>query len=192
MLVGQQVLRYGPGCYVQAGMAMPVSGQVTRASEAAPYYGIRVDVDPKEVAAFVLEMRLQLAGGPGRPDRLERGYFVRPTVFGDVRNDMTIARDEIFGPVLSIIPYRDDDEAIAIANDTPYGLHAYVFGADLARANRVAAGIQAGRVFVNGLYDAPEAPFGGFKQSGLGREFGVFGLETYLEPKAIMGHDKAL
>ncbi|WP_371766300.1 aldehyde dehydrogenase family protein [Massilia sp.] len=133
-----------------------------------------------------------LTGGPGRPDGLERGYFVRPTVFGDVRNDMTIARDEIFGPVLSIIPYRDDDEAIAIANDTSYGLHAYVFGADLARANRVAAGIQAGRVFVNGLYDAPEAPFGGFKQSGLGREFGVFGLETYLEPKAIMGHDKAL
>jgi aldehyde dehydrogenase (NAD+) len=133
-----------------------------------------------------------LTGGPGRPDGLERGYFVRPTVFGDVRNDMMIARDEIFGPVLSIIPYRDDDEAIAIANDTPYGLHAYVFGADLARANRVAAGIQAGRVFVNGLYDAPEAPFGGFKQSGLGREFGVFGLETYLEPKAIMGHDKAL
>ena len=133
-----------------------------------------------------------LAGGPGRPDGLERGYFVRPTVFGDVRNDMAIARDEIFGPVLSIIPYRDDDDAIAIANDTPYGLHAYVFGADLARANRVAAGIQAGRVFVNGLYDAPEAPFGGFKQSGLGREFGVFGLETYLEPKAIMGHDKGL
>ncbi|MCS0585544.1 aldehyde dehydrogenase family protein [Massilia pinisoli] len=133
-----------------------------------------------------------LTGGPGRPDGLERGYFVRPTVFGDVRNDMTIAREEIFGPVLSIIPYRDDDDAIGIANDTPYGLHAYVFGADLARANRVAAEIQAGRVFVNGLYDAPEAPFGGFKQSGLGREFGVFGLDTYLEPKAIMGHDKRL
>jgi aldehyde dehydrogenase (NAD+) len=133
-----------------------------------------------------------LTGGPGRPEGLERGYFVRPTVFGDVRNDMTIARDEIFGPVLSIIPFRDDDDAIAIANDTPYGLHAYVFGADLGRANRVAASIQAGRVFVNGLYDAPEAPFGGFKQSGLGREFGVFGLETYLEPQAIMGHDKRL
>ncbi|KQV29380.1 aldehyde dehydrogenase family protein [Massilia sp. Root335] len=133
-----------------------------------------------------------LTGGPGRPEGLEHGYFVRPTVFGHVRNDMTIARDEIFGPVLSIIPYRDDDDAIAIANDTPYGLHAYVFGADLARANRVAASIRAGRVFVNGLYDAPEAPFGGFKQSGLGREFGVFGLETYLEPQAIMGHDKRL
>jgi aldehyde dehydrogenase (NAD+) len=133
-----------------------------------------------------------LTGGPGRPDGLERGYFVRPTVFGDVRNDMTIAREEIFGPVLSIIPYRDDEDAIAIANDTPYGLHAYVFGGDPARAHRVAAEIQAGRVFVNGLYDAPEAPFGGFKQSGLGREFGVFGLDTYLEPKAIMGHDKRL
>jgi aldehyde dehydrogenase (NAD+) len=133
-----------------------------------------------------------LTGGPGRPEGLERGYFVRPTVFGNVRNDMTIAREEIFGPVLSIIPYRDDEDAIAIANDTPYGLHAYVFGADLARTNRVVAEIQAGRVFVNGLYDAPEAPFGGFKQSGLGREFGVFGLDTYLEPKAIMGHDKRL
>jgi aldehyde dehydrogenase (NAD+) len=133
-----------------------------------------------------------LTGGPGRPEGLPHGYFVRPTVFGHVRNDMTIARDEIFGPVLSIIPYRDDGDAIAIANDTPYGLHAYVFGSDQARANRVAAEIQAGRVFVNGLYDAPEAPFGGFKQSGLGREFGVFGLETYLEPKAIMGHDKRL
>jgi aldehyde dehydrogenase (NAD+) len=133
-----------------------------------------------------------LAGGPGRPEGLERGYFVRPTVFGDVRNDMTIAREEIFGPVLSIITYRDDDDAIAIANDTPYGLHAYVFGADLARANRVASEIVAGRVFVNGLYDAPEAPFGGFKQSGLGREFGVFGFEQYLEPKAILGHDKPL
>jgi aldehyde dehydrogenase (NAD+) len=133
-----------------------------------------------------------LTGGPGRPEGLERGYFVRPTIFGHVRNDMTIARDEIFGPVLSIISYRDDEEAIAIANDTPYGLHAYVFGADLARANHVASNIVAGRVFVNGLYDAPEAPFGGFKQSGVGREFGVFGFETYLEPKAIMGHDKPL
>jgi aldehyde dehydrogenase (NAD+) len=133
-----------------------------------------------------------LTGGPGLPVGLERGYFVRPTIFGNVTNDMTIAREEIFGPVLSIIAYRDDDDAIAIANDTPYGLHAYVFGADLARANRVAPEIVAGRVFVNGLYDAPEAPFGGFKQSGIGREFGVFGFEEYLEPKAIMGHDKPL
>ncbi|MDN4056504.1 aldehyde dehydrogenase family protein [Massilia sp. YIM B02763] len=133
-----------------------------------------------------------LEGGPGRPAGLEQGWFVRPTVFGDVKNDMTIAREEIFGPVLSIIAYRDDEDAIAIANDTPYGLHAYVFGGDLARANRVAARIVAGRVFVNGLYDEPEAPFGGFKQSGIGREFGTFGLEEYLEPKATMGYDTTL
>jgi aldehyde dehydrogenase (NAD+) len=133
-----------------------------------------------------------LTGGLGRPENLERGYFVRPTVFGNVKNDMTIAREEIFGPVLSIISYRDDDEAIALANDTPYGLQAYVFGGELTRANRVASAIIAGRVFVNGLYDEPEAPFGGFKQSGLGREFGVFGFEEYLEPKAIMGEEKLL
>jgi aldehyde dehydrogenase (NAD+) len=131
-----------------------------------------------------------LTGGLGRPDGFERGYFVCPTVFGDVTNDMTIAREEIFGPVLSIISYRDDEEAIAIANDTPYGLHAYVFGEDVERANHVASRIVAGRVFINGLYDVPEAPFGGFKQSGLGREFGVFGFEEYLEPKAIVGYDK--
>jgi aldehyde dehydrogenase (NAD+) len=133
-----------------------------------------------------------LTGGLGRPENFKRGYFVRPTVFGNVTNDMTIAREEIFGPVLSIIGYRDDDDAIALANDTPYGLQAYVFGGDLMRANRVAEAIVAGRVFVNGLYDEPEAPFGGFKQSGLGREFGVFGFEEYLEPKAIMGEDKLL
>jgi aldehyde dehydrogenase (NAD+) len=131
-----------------------------------------------------------LTGGLGRPDGFERGYFVCPTVFGDVTNDMTIAREEIFGPVLSIISYRDDEDAIAIANDTPYGLHAYVFGEDVERANHVASRIVAGRVFINGLYDVPEAPFGGFKQSGLGREFGVFGFEEYLEPKAIVGYDK--
>ena len=133
-----------------------------------------------------------LAGGPGLPDGQERGWFVRPTVFGDVTNDMVIAREEIFGPVLSIITYRDDEDAIAIANDTQYGLQAYVFGRDLARANRVAARIVAGRVFVNGLYDEPEAPFGGFRQSGIGREFGVFGFEAYLEPKATMGYDNPL
>jgi aldehyde dehydrogenase (NAD+) len=133
-----------------------------------------------------------LTGGPGRPAGLEGGWFVRPTVFGNVRNDMAIARDEIFGPVLCIIPYDGDEDALAIANDTPYGLHGYVFGADPARTRKIADGIQAGRVFINGLYDIPEAPFGGVKQSGLGREFGVFGFEEYLEPKAIMGHDTRL
>lgn len=187
----------------RAGEAHELAVRAFRDLVVGPTRDPRVNVGPmvtrtqyERVQAYIRkgieEGATLLTGGPGRPEGIERGYFVRPTVFGDVRNDMTIAREEIFGPVLSIIPYRDDADAIAIANDTPYGLHAYVFGADLARANRVAAEIQAGRVFVNGLYDAPEAPFGGFKQSGLGREFGVFGLETYLEPKAIMGHDKRL
>jgi aldehyde dehydrogenase (NAD+) len=133
-----------------------------------------------------------LTGGPGRPDGLERGYFVRPTVFGDVSNQMTIAREEIFGPVFSVIAYDDEEHAVALANDTIYGLHAYVFSGERARANRVASRIVAGRVFINGLYDEPLAPFGGFKQSGLGREFGIFGFEQYLEPKAVFGNDKSL
>ena len=133
-----------------------------------------------------------LTGGPGRPEGLERGYFVRPTVFGNVRNDMAIAREEIFGPVLSVIAYEDEEDAVRLANDTVYGLHAYVFSGDVARANRVASRIVAGRVFINGLYDEPAAPFGGFKQSGLGREFGIFGFEQYLEPKAVLGHEQSL
>jgi aldehyde dehydrogenase (NAD+) len=130
-----------------------------------------------------------IAGGEGRPDDYSRGWLVRPTVFTDVRNDMTIAREEIFGPVLSIIAYDDEEDAIAIANDTPYGLQAYVLSADAARARRVASRIDAGRVLVNTLTHEPKAPFGGFKQSGLGREYGSFGLEAYLEPKALLGVD---
>ena len=128
-----------------------------------------------------------LAGGVGRPNGYERGWLVRPTLFTDVRNDMTIAREEIFGPVLSIIAYDDEDEAIGIANDTAYGLSAYVVTASAERGARVAALIDAGRVMVNTLTHEPKAPFGGFKQSGLGREYGVFGLEAYLEPKSIIG-----
>jgi aldehyde dehydrogenase (NAD+) len=130
-----------------------------------------------------------IAGGEGRPEGYTRGWLVRPTVFTDVRNDMTIAREEIFGPVLSIIAYDDEEHAIAIANDTPYGLQAYVLSADTARARRVASRIDAGRVLINTLSHEPKAPFGGFKQSGLGREYGSFGLEAYLEPKALLGVD---
>lgn len=126
-----------------------------------------------------------LAGGEGNPDGLG-GYFVRPTVFGGVRNDMTIAREEIFGPVLSILTYRSVEEAISIANDTDYGLQAYVFGQDFEAARSVADRIDAGRVLINGLYHEPAAPFGGFKQSGIGREFGAFGIESHLEPKAVL------
>lgn len=127
-----------------------------------------------------------IAGGEGRPDGLDAGWFVRPTVFSDVTNDMTIAREEIFGPVLSIITYRDEEEAIAIANDTRYGLQAYVLSADVRRAHAVASRIEAGRVLVNTLAHDPAAPFGGLKQSGIGREYGVYGLEAFLETKAVL------
>jgi len=128
-----------------------------------------------------------LTGGAGRPEGLERGWFVRPTIFTDVRNDMRIAREEIFGPVLCVIAYRGEEEAVAIANDTPYGLQSYVMSGDPEHARRVAGTLQAGRVVINGAPHDPLAPFGGFKQSGIGREFGRFGLEALLEPRAVLG-----
>jgi len=127
-----------------------------------------------------------LVGGLGRPEGLDHGFFVRPTVFVDVRNDMRIAQEEIFGPVLCVIGYDDEAQAIAIANDTVFGLHAYVYSADLVRAKRVAGRLQAGRVAINGFKHDPLAPFGGYKQSGTGREYGVAGLESFLEIKAVM------
>jgi aldehyde dehydrogenase (NAD+) len=127
-----------------------------------------------------------LAGGPGRPAGLTRGWFVRPTVFTGVTNQMRIAREEIFGPVLCVIPYRDEAHAIEIANDTSYGLSSYVLSSDVNRARHVAGQLQAGRVTINGAPHEPCAPFGGVKQSGIGREFGVFGLEAFLEPRTVL------
>ncbi len=127
-----------------------------------------------------------LTGGPGRPEGLNRGWFVQPTLFTNVTNQMRIAREEIFGPVLCVIPYRDEAQAIEIANDTPYGLASYVLSGDVERARRVAGQLEAGRVGINGAPHEPLAPFGGFKQSGLGREFGLFGLESFLEPRAVL------
>lgn len=127
-----------------------------------------------------------LAGGEGKPEGLESGNFVKPTVFTNVNNKMTIAQEEIFGPVLSIIPYKTEEEAIEIANDTPYGLAAYISSSDIKRAQKVASQIDAGRVCINGFRHDPMVPFGGFKQSGIGREYGVYGLEAYLEPKAVL------
>ncbi|TDW49604.1 aldehyde dehydrogenase (NAD+) [Flavobacterium sp. 270] len=127
-----------------------------------------------------------LVGGLGKPTGLENGNFVKPTVFVNVNNQMRIAREEIFGPVLSIITYKTEEEAIEIANDTTYGLQAYVSSADEERAYRVASQINAGRVQVNTIGHDPMAPFGGFKQSGIGREFGTIGLEAYLEPRALI------
>jgi len=126
-----------------------------------------------------------LVCGGAEPAR-DKGYFVRPTVFAHVDNAMTIAREEIFGPVLAIIPYKDEDEAVRIANDTPYGLAAYVESGDTARAMKIAARLRAGNVYVNGAPEDPAAPFGGFKRSGIGREAGEFGFREYLEVKAVL------
>jgi aldehyde dehydrogenase (NAD+) len=128
------------------------------------------------------------AGGAGRPEGLDRGYYVKPTVFANVTPSMTIAREEIFGPVLAIMPYRDEEEAIAIANDTPFGLAAYVQSADQARARRVALRMRAGSVYVNYPAWDPGSPFGGYKQSGNGREYAEWGLEAFLEVKGIVGY----
>lgn len=127
-----------------------------------------------------------LVGGPGKPDGLIDGYYVQPTVFAGVRSEMTIAREEIFGPVLSVFSYRTEEEAIEIANDTEFGLQAYIATTDMTRGKRIAQQIEAGRVLINTLQHDPLAPFGGFKQSGIGREGGVYGLEQQLEPKAIL------
>ncbi|HWZ73923.1 MAG TPA: aldehyde dehydrogenase family protein, partial [Casimicrobiaceae bacterium] len=127
-----------------------------------------------------------LVGGEGCPEGLEAGYFVKPTVFVNVKNDMTIAREEIFGPVLSVITYENEEDAVRIANDTEYGLHAFVSGTDVQSARRVASQIQAGRVAINGMLDDQQAPFGGFKHSGVGREFGTYGIEAFLEARAIL------
>jgi aldehyde dehydrogenase (NAD+) len=126
-----------------------------------------------------------VTGGAEAPDGLDKGFFVRPTVFADVKNDMTIAREEIFGPVLSIITYKDEDDAVRIANDTVYGLHAGVYGGDKEHAKQVGRRIEAGQVDINGQGFNPLAPFGGYKQSGIGREYGKYGLEEFLQVKSL-------
>ena len=128
-----------------------------------------------------------VAGGPGRPDGVDKGYYVRPTVFANVTNDMTIAREEIFGPVITILGFKDEADAVKIANDTPYGLAGYVSAGTVEGARKVARQIRAGNVNLNGLPNERTAPFGGYKQSGNGREWGKFGMEEYLEVKAIAG-----
>lgn len=143
------------------------------------------------INAGIQEGATLVAGGPGRPDGFTKGYFVKPTVFADVRNDMTIAREEIFGPVLSIIPYEDEDDAVRIANDTPYGLSGFVMSGNLERARRVARRIRSGNVHVNGARVDFGGCFGGFKQSGNGREWGEAGLEEFLELKAVFGYAPA-
>jgi aldehyde dehydrogenase (NAD+) len=128
-----------------------------------------------------------ITGGVERPEGLDQGYYIKPTVFANANNQMTIAREEIFGPVLTIIPYRTEAEAVAIANDTPYGLSGYVYGETLEQAAAVANQLRTGNVHLNGAGVDTKGPFGGFKQSGNGREWGEFGLEEFLEVKALFG-----
>src|ERR1035438_1871453 len=129
-----------------------------------------------------------ITGGPGRPEGIAKGYFAKPTVFADVRNDMTIAREENFGPVLSIIPYEDEDDAIRIANDTPFGLSGFVTSGNLERPRTIAKRIRSGNVHINGARPDFAGCFGGYKQSGNGREWGEAGLEEFLELKAVFGY----
>ena len=142
------------------------------------------------IQAGIDEGATLVTGGTGRPDGLDKGYYVKPTVFANVSNDMTIAREEIFGPVLSIIPYDSEDEAIEIANDTPYGLSGYVSCADLDNARRIASKMRTGMVHINGAYLDANAPFGGYKASGNGREWGHHGIDEFLELKSIYGFEQ--
>jgi len=141
------------------------------------------------IQAGIDEGATMVAGGTGRPDGISKGFFVKPTIFGNVTNQMKIAREEIFGPVLALIPYKDEEEAIQIANDTPYGLSASVESKDVKHALKVAKRLRAGQVRMTSAAFDTQAPFGGYKQSGNGREFADFGLHDFLEVKAIVGYD---
>jgi aldehyde dehydrogenase (NAD+) len=143
------------------------------------------------IAKGIAEGAKVVTGGSGRPDGLSKGYFVKPTIFSNVHNDMTIAREEIFGPVLCILPYDNEEQAVRIANDTPYGLAAYVWSKDNLHARRIGARIRAGQVTLNGAQGGMNTPFGGFKMSGNGREWGEHGLRDFLEVKAVIGVDAA-
>ena len=196
----------GQACAAGTRLLVPTSrvGAVRRAIvEAMPSFPVGNPADPKTAVGPMVSQnqyeRVQsyirkgveegaevLVGGEGHPPGLEAGYFVKPTVFVNVKNDMAIAQEEIFGPVLCVIAYDSEDEAIRIANDSEYGLHAAVLGADVQRARRVASQIRAGRVVINGMTDDPQAPWGGFKFSGVGREYGRYGIEAFLETRAIL------
>jgi aldehyde dehydrogenase (NAD+) len=176
---------------VEEAAAVAKATKVAPASEEGRHIGpvvsqVQYDKIQKLIEIGMSEARL-VAGGLGRPDGLNRGYYVKPTVFADVTNQMTIAREEIFGPVLSILPFETEEEAIAIANDTPYGLTNYVQTQDTERRRRVARRLRSGMVETNGVDLAKGSPFGGYKQSGNGREGGIYGIEEFLEVKAVSG-----
>jgi aldehyde dehydrogenase (NAD+) len=168
--------------------SMKVASPTDPATEMGPVVS---DVQWKKIQALIdsgiKEGAEVVAGGAGRPEGLDKGYYVKPTVFAGVTPAMTVAREEIFGPVLAILPYKDLDDAVRIANDHPFGLAAYVSGTDVGAATKVARRLRAGMVTVNMAPADPKAPFGGYRQSGNGREWGKFGIEEYLETKAVLG-----
>jgi aldehyde dehydrogenase (NAD+) len=172
----------------QVAEAIKVGAPSDTATEMGPVVS---DLQWKKIQALIeagIKEGAEVAtGGPGRPAGFDKGYYVKPTVFAGVTPEMTIAREEIFGPVLAIMAYKDVDDAVRIANDHPFGLAAYVSGSDPALATRVARRLRAGMVTVNLAPADPKAPFGGYRQSGNGREWGRFGIEEYLEVKAVLG-----
>ncbi|MCX4177729.1 MULTISPECIES: aldehyde dehydrogenase family protein [Paraburkholderia] len=204
--LGIAFLNSGQACAAGTRLLVPKSrlNEVKRAVvDAIPAFPVGDPADPKTaVGPMVTQKQYErvqsyiqkgiaegaevLVGGEGHPPGLEKGCFVKPTVFVNVTNDMTIAQEEIFGPVLCVIAYETDEEAIRIANDSRYGLHAFVSGTNMERARRVASQLRAGRIAINGMRDDPQAPWGGFKYSGVGREFGTYGIEAFLEPRAIL------
>ncbi len=209
--VEAMMLNSGQSCNAPSRMLVPASMQ-SKAIEIAKEVASRTVVgDPQlkesNMGPVVSEVQFEkiqglissgiedgatlVCGGLGRPEGLEKGFYVKPTVFADVNNEMTIAKEEIFGPVLCILPYKNEDDAIAIANDTPYGLSGYVSGTDPEKIKEIAGKIRAGNVHVNGAGLDFTAPFGGYKQSGNGREWGEVGFEEFLEMKAVMDIDAA-
>jgi acyl-CoA reductase-like NAD-dependent aldehyde dehydrogenase len=188
MLVPRTSLREAEEVARAVAGALVVGDPLADATELGPLANARqYERVQAMIARGVTEGARLVAGGPGRPEHLRRGFYARPTVLGDVTNDMTVAREEIFGPVLAMIGYDTEEEAVAIANDTPYGLSAYVYGPTREAAAALGERLRVGMVHVNGASTDIEAPFGGYKQSGNGREWGAWGLEDYLETKAMMG-----
>jgi len=204
--VRQMSINTGQNCNAPSRMLVPAA-RMDAAIEAAKNMAGKIEVDNPNaegmamgpVVSKIQYDRIQslievgvkeatlVAGGPGRPQHLAEGYYVRPTVFANVDNDMTIAREEIFGPVLCILPYKDEADAVRIANDTAYGLSGYISGGDINKIKSIAAKLRTGMVHINGAPTDINAPFGGYKMSGNGREWSIEGFEDYLEIKSVMG-----
>jgi betaine-aldehyde dehydrogenase len=186
MLVPESLYQKASELAVEAAKGFTLGDPLSESTRLGPLSSqMQLDRVRDYIKKGVAEGAELLTGGADRPEGVPGGYYVKPTVFGKVKNSMTIAQEEIFGPVLSIIPYKDEEDAIRIANDSPYGLAGAVWSGDEARAQKVARRIRAGQIDVNGGAFNMNAPFGGFKQSGHGREAGVFGLEEFLEYKSL-------